>query len=89
MIWERRADMVSAIGAAFVVGWVSCSGYYSLAHLWQEENQLVKVEKLDIPQLKALVRCEHKAHQIATDLAKEANATATDVDVAAIPECQK
>lgn len=51
MMWERRADMVSALGAAFVSGWVSCSGYYSIEHLWQKQNQLVTVETKVLPKV--------------------------------------
>lgn len=43
MIWEKRADFVSAIGVAFVAGWISCQGYYQLGHLWTQKAQLSQV----------------------------------------------
>lgn len=59
MILERRIDLVSMIGIAFVVGWLSNSGYYNIAKLWQQKNQLQTIQTKTLPKLQALARCEH------------------------------
>lgn len=69
MIWERRADMVSAIGGAFVVGWISCSGFYSIPHLWSKQDQLVAVETKEIPKLKTDLKQAHCDRDKMKDLA--------------------
>lgn len=38
MTLEKRFDLVSAMGAAFVLGWIACSGYYALPALWTSRN---------------------------------------------------
>lgn len=42
MIWEKRADIVSYLGMAFVAGWISCQGYYGLTQLWTQKAQLAQ-----------------------------------------------
>lgn len=59
MMLERRFDMISAIGIAFVVGWLSNASYYNLTHLWQQKNQLQAIQTKTLPKLQALVQCEH------------------------------
>lgn len=70
MIWEKRADAISALGAAFVVGWISCSGYYSITHLWQKQNQLV-----------AQVGCEDARADKTARIAKQAIVSAQSDNV--------
>lgn len=55
MIWERRADMLSALGFVFVAGWLSSSGYYSITNLWQAKAKLVNVEQTIVPRLQTQV----------------------------------
>jgi hypothetical protein len=42
MTWEKRGDIISYLGLAFVAGWICCQSYYGLSHLWQERNQLAQ-----------------------------------------------
>lgn len=34
--------MISYLGLAFVVGWISCQSYYGLTNLWAQKNQLAQ-----------------------------------------------
>ncbi len=72
MTWERRFDVASLIGAAFVAGWLANSGYYNLGHLWQQKNQLQTIQTKTIPQLRAQVRCEDKRADMASVVAGQA-----------------
>lgn len=83
MIWERRADMVSALGAAFVLGWVSCGGYYSIGHLWQAKNKLVNVETTVVPALQTQVKQTHCDNQKLAQVAAQGIAAGEDDNVAA------
>lgn len=79
MIWERRADMVSALGATFVIGWLSCSGYYSITHLWQVQAS--------VPKIQAEAKCEHHRADVSTHLAVQAIVSA-ESDDAVTPSTQ-
>lgn len=56
MVWERRADLTSTIGTAFVLGWLSCAGYYSLTNLWKVQDKFVTVETRVVPALQTQVK---------------------------------
>lgn len=52
MTWEKRADIASYLGMAFVAGWISCQSYYGLTTLWKAQDKLVHVEQTEVPKLK-------------------------------------
>jgi len=64
---EKSADFWSALGVAFMVGMITASAYYKVPELWQQQNQLVHVEKVVLPKAvaetkkaTAVAKCEHK-----------------------------
>lgn len=93
MMWARIHDLTKVLGlllGGFGIGvWTESANDQaaSLPWLHQQQQALVKAQKQDIPKLKAQVACEHWAHEVAKELAVNANKTATDVPVEFIPEC--
>jgi hypothetical protein len=85
MIWERRADMVSIVGVAFVVGWLSCGGYYSITKLWAVEDRFVAVETREVPALKTQVRQANCDKNRLVDLAAQ-GIVASQTDAVAAPK---
>jgi hypothetical protein len=61
MTLEKRMDAVSALGLAFVIGWVSNSGYYAVSDLWKQKAALVRQ-----------VRCEDARADKSALIAKQA-----------------
>ncbi len=83
MTWEKRLNTISLLGAAFVAGWLSSSGYYNLTTLWQQKNQLNVVQTRTVPKLQALAKCEHLRAQAAIDYADEGD----PAPILDIPDC--
>lgn len=64
-LWSKR-------GALVLLGWVGGSAYHSTATLTQKAEKLATVQAVEIPRLKAAVRCEDKRADRATDVAGKA-----------------
>ena len=54
-------DAMSAIGFAFVIGWMANASYYNIQHLWQQNSQLT-----------AAVHCEDRRADKASKVAGQA-----------------
>lgn len=83
---EAKVDQVSKLGMVFVAGWISCSAYYAIPHLWQKQAQLVQVQTKEVPKLKAIAGCQETRAKIATTEAVKSEHGA-DIDLRAIPNC--
>ncbi len=70
---ERGLDRVSVLGALFVAGWLSCSAYYAIPHLWRTQAQLV-----------SQVKCEDRRGNLTAQIAKKA-IVAAQTDSGRIP----
>lgn len=69
------ADLIARYAVVFFFGWVACSYYhriYQISYLQKEASVLTKVEKSDIPALKAEAGCEHWRATLASQIAKRA-----------------
>lgn len=86
MMLESRADTVSMLGMVFVAGWISCSAYYAIPHLWQKQAQLIQVQTKEVPKLKAIAGCQSLRAKIATTEAVKSE-NGADVDLREIPNC--
>lgn len=84
MMWESRADIISALGVAFIAGYITCAAQNNVKDLWSQHGQLVVVQKQVIPALKAKANCEHKRADATVTIAKGAIAGANS-DSAPIP----
>lgn len=76
MITERRAEVGSYLGGAFVLGWISCSGFYRIPTLWKAQNKLVTVETKVLPQVQTSLKqadCDKEALAQVAAKAIEAN----------------
>lgn len=56
MIWERRADTVSALGMAAIAGWIACAATNHVKDLWSQHGQLVQVETKVVPTLQTKLK---------------------------------
>lgn len=66
MMWEQRADRISALGMAFFFGVISTIFYYNIPHLWQDQKELVTVQTKTLPALASVAGCQEKrAHLLA------------------------
>lgn len=72
MTLERGFSMASLMGVAFVLGWLSNSGYYNISQLWQQKNQLHVIQTKTLPKLQALAKCEHKRANLNEQIVDEA-----------------
>lgn len=83
----RLPDVISWVGVAFVMGWLASSGYYNLAHLWQQKNQLQTIQTSTLPKLKAQANCEHIRANINEQIAQEAIEGARPLPDDVAPDC--
>lgn len=64
-LWSKR-------GALILLGWMGGASYHSTATLTQKAARLETVQRVDIPKLKAAVKCEDTRADKASDVAGKA-----------------
>lgn len=55
MNWENLADRISMLGMAIVAGWILCSGYYRITHLWRQQDRLEHCVQAAVPVAKQAI----------------------------------
>lgn len=88
MISERVDAAVtrwSKIGGLILLGWMGGSSYHSTATLTQKAVRLETVQRVDIPKLKAAVKCEDRRADKSAAVAGQAILGAT-IDSAPVPK---
>lgn len=64
-VWSKRLALV-------LLGWFGSSGYHGIFNLHQEEKVLQHVQAVDLPKLKAAVKCEDRRADKASSVAGSA-----------------
>lgn len=64
-LWSKRLGLI-------FLGWMGGSSYHSTATLTQKATTLQHVQAVDIPKLKAAVKCEDRRADKASDVAGKA-----------------
>lgn len=64
-IWSKRIGLI-------LLGWIGASSYHGVFSLHQEEKVLQHVQAVDLPKLKAAVKCEDRRADKASSVAGSA-----------------